>query len=112
MEKKSKQDRKARFSNVKIIEDNSNGELGTKITIADKCLYAGPMDIQTAEFWEHRLSVRKVPYVLVQFECTVVDVLRNSSNTLDNNAVEPRYSKGYGIFINPEILDHESNFAA
>lgn len=79
------------IKNVKIIEDNSEGEV---IKIHDQSLFAGPLNIQDIEGWEDRLKSINAPYILAQFE-TVVD---SESGGL-------KFARGYGLFLSGNRME-------
>jgi hypothetical protein len=77
-----------KFSRIIVIDDQSKGN---NIPFNGNSCYCGPVDIQTAEEYEFNLNRMKIPYILAQAETVI------QTEILDE--VEPRYARGYFIFI-------------
>lgn len=75
------------FENIIIVEGFEN----TSIRISEENLYAGPMSIQDIEIFERNLELKGTPYVLAQFDTTMV---------VPSNPKAKMYKRGYGLFVN------------
>jgi electron transfer flavoprotein alpha/beta subunit len=101
-----------KLHNIKIIEDKS---AGTEIPITDTTLFAGPIDIQTAEMYEACLDREGTPYILAQFETTDYTneiIGMATANHVNGPMVEPLYApkfaRGYGIFLAQQVGHEEA----